>query len=769
VNRREFIKVVSVTAASLALQPATSLGDIASAQTAPYEFNPANQPNVRFPQSVLSGDPTPNSVMLWTRVQPDAPTANVAVAYQVAKTADFADILTQGTFNTGSETDYTVRIKLTDLEPGTYYYYRFIYDRTSSRVGRTKTAPALDSNTEVKFGFISCQDYTNGYYAVLGLLAQEDIDFVVHLGDYIYETTGEDFQGKTRAIQLPDGTDLGGGRKFATTLNDYRALYKTYRTDPQMQSMNEMHPLIAIWDDHEFSNDAWGANGTYSDGRNNELNEARRKAANRAWFEFMPADIPAYDDSKPFNESIKIYRNFRFGRLLELIMTDERLYRSDHLIPEGPAIAITQKPANSSLGSRYLVPKAYFDTLEAAQPPITMLGDTQKAWFKEKLKNSGAVWKVWGNEVSLIQMLLNLTQFRLPPFYLNLDQWDGYNRERRELLQFMRENSIRNVMAVTGDIHAFFAGNIYENPDDRNQPPVMVDFTCAGVASQPFFYALYNGSAAQGSAFALLEPILRYNPATDTNGVDGLLLGGNPAMRHARTLAFGYATVRLTAERAEVALKEMQAVDSPQRTLKRVYNYSVALDKAEVVPEPGTYSPATGASRWLAATGYEVTNQHGFLNFWLQNGGLRVFGSPIGPIMLEEGKAVQYFERARLEAFPGNPEPYRVQGGLLGSWAAAKVAGKRPFERVSSQSGAVYFPESGHNVRTFAAFWQQNGGLSIFGYPLCEEFDEDFDGRARRTQYFERAVLRSYPENDSANQIQPDALGVAYYRATYFV
>ncbi len=767
-KRREFIKVVSVATSGLALP---ALGHLSTADAAedPYAFDPARPAVDRFPQSLMSGDPQPGSMILWTRVQPanPQPDTSALVAYQVSATPDFKGMVAGGTFTTTAETDYTVRIKLVGLVPSTRYYYRFIYDRTVSKTGRIKSAPSLNSAAEIKFGYISCQDYTNGYYGALTALAQEDLDFVVHLGDYIYETVGADFQGQARTIALPDGANLGGGVKAAQTLADYRAIYKTYRTDPQLQAVQEAFPMIVIWDDHEFTNDAWGDHGTYFNEAKDETDVARRKAASRAWYEFMPADIGIYDDSKPYEASLSIYRSFRFGNLLELIMTDERLYRSDHLIPEGPAIPAIGKPANSELGSRYFVPKAYFDAIEAAKPPISMLGATQKEWFKDKLKNSEAKWKIWGNEVSLLRMLLDLTRFGAPAFYLNLDQWDGYNRERSELMKYMRENSIKNVMAITGDIHAFFGGKVYENYDDQTKEAVMVDFSVAGVASSPFYGAIYGGAATPGSAFAPLEPQLRYDPRTDTNGVDALLLAGNPHLKHVRSLAYGYATVAVTPTNLRVALKEVSGIDAPERAIKRVYNFLVPLDKADILPEPTSSGPGAG-DRWLADTGFEVTNAQGFLDFWRSRGGLKVFGYPISPVLNEGGRQVQYFERQRFEYFPNNPAPYKVQLGLLGRWAAQK-AGNRPVFDSVAKSGDRYYPETGQNLSPlFTAFWDANGGLSIWGFPISQEFEEANDGKTRKVQYFERAVLRSFPENSPEYRVQGDLLGTWYYRSIYF-
>ncbi len=583
-NRKDFIKVVAVATAGLAL-PAVSLAEAQAAED-DFTVNSSNSASLRFPQGILSGDPKPHSVVLWTRVEESGPSANVA--FQVSRSRSFraGSILAQGTYTTDASVDYTVRVKLTELEPGTRYYYRFIYKQTVSPVGRTLTAPELDSDEEIKFGYISCQDYTNGYYSALNAMSKEDLDFMVHLGDYIYETVGENFQGTVRTINLPNGTLLPSGGKYATTLEDYRTIYRTYRSDPQMQSLNTRFPLIAIWDDHEFSDDCWGATSTYFNESQPEFTPDRRKIANKVWYEYMPVDIPAFDPAKPYDTSLKIYRSFRFGKLLELIMTDERLYRSDHLIPEGPAIPGFKAP-NSSIGSRYFVPKAYFDFQEAVKtPPISMLGASQKQWFKDKLKQSEAAWKIWGSEVSLQRMLLDLTPYGATKFYFDLDQWDGYNRERAELMQFIKANKVKNVVGISGDIHGFFAGKVYENYDNQTVPPAMVDFTGAGVSSSYFYNAIYGGVADPSSPFHALEPLLRYNPATDTNGVDTFLLTANPHLKHVRTRAYGYSTVKITAKSLVVTFNEMAGVDSPTQPIKRKYKFAVKAGTPDILALP---------------------------------------------------------------------------------------------------------------------------------------------------------------------------------------
>ena len=307
-----------------------------------------------FPQSVASGDPRPASVVVWTRVV-DGERAgwDLDIELEVALDAAFTQRVGEPIkLQALAHYDNCVKARIVG-DPGKTYYYRFIYERDGtayvSRVGRTRTAPAEDADVPVRFAFVSCQDFVGRYYNTLLALAAEDLDFVVHLGDYVYETTGDpSFQTPDDARKVVFGDTAGaielganGDEKFyaAKSLDNYRDLYRTYRSDPALQAVHEKFPMIPTWDDHEFSNDCWGANANYLSGQVAELDVARRKAANQAWFEYQPvdyADAPdfKYDAAVDYPNDIRIYRDFTFGKHVHLVVTDLRSYRPDHLIPE---------------------------------------------------------------------------------------------------------------------------------------------------------------------------------------------------------------------------------------------------------------------------------------------------------------------------------------------------------------------------------------------------------------------------------------------------
>ncbi|RZJ11802.1 MAG: phosphodiesterase [Rubrivivax sp.] len=524
----------------------------------PLPSTPAAAGAYKFPQSVASGDPKPDGAVLWARVVPNAADdvtsvsgGSFTVRLTVSAAAGNAANLGMTTALTGSDAtadvpvyefyDHTLRHRIGGLQPATVYYYQFAAGDSRSRIGRFKTAPAADTdNASLNFGFISCQDWSVNHWAGFDALAGEDIDFVVHLGDYIYEAVGADYQagGVESAhgpLALPDGTTLPGGGKYATTLADYRYLYKRYRTDRRLQNLHERFAFVAVWDDHEFSDDSWGDRETYDNGTfnaatqvgDNTAQTGRRMAANRAWFENMPADISFTLDPGQGITGIRIYRDLKFGRLMHLVMTDERLYRADHLIPEAAPSPLTGQPIGS-IGSRYMVPQPTLAAVEAAKLAagaalpdplalVSILGGAQRQWWVQTMTVSTALWKVWGNEVSLLRMGVDGAKIPAAPaafktkFVLNADQWDGFNAERKYLMGQLLTKGVKNVVAVTGDIHAFYAGVVMADYDATTQVPAMVDLVTAGVSSNSNFSYFYR--AASDPTFAALKPLVAISEA----------------------------------------------------------------------------------------------------------------------------------------------------------------------------------------------------------------------------------------------------------------
>ncbi len=388
-NRRELLKKAGFLTTSVAMFGLAGCNS--------NDDDPVSLPflkRYRFPQGVMAADPKPDSIILWTRVvdpndddikEVPSTRANVKVMLEVSMTEAFTDALaTPVTLVAQAKYDNTMRHKLTGLNPATTYYYRFRAEAGVSRVGRFKTAPALNADVAaLNFAFMACQDWSVNHWIGLSALVTHNLDFVVHLGDYIYEAAGDSYQsekveGLHTKIIMPSNSRKPNNSEaqIAVTTEDYRYLYKKYRSDERLQALHARFALIAIWDDHEFSDDCWQNNETYTNGSVQVINglplspaqltgtdstsqTTRRRSANKAWFEFMPADIPALDETASNDfKTVKIYRDLQFGKLAHFVMTDERLYRADHIVPEAVDNPATPSVDQlGSIGSRYFVPE----------------------------------------------------------------------------------------------------------------------------------------------------------------------------------------------------------------------------------------------------------------------------------------------------------------------------------------------------------------------------------------------------------------------------
>jgi len=688
-KRRDFLRATLVTAGAV-IAPSACTEDDGGTGPAACPVEPGT---AYFPQSVASGDPRPDSVVLWTRIDDPESKGDVNIELQIALNEQFQQVvsLTPGTNRNATADaaatsslvsivaeaafDNCVKVKVAGLQPGTTYYYRFFYKSGAvcytSPTGRTRTAPAEDSEDPVRFAYVSCQDYIGRYYNTHVALAEEELDFVVFLGDYIYETTGDpSFQSDSefRKVTFTD-TDgaitLGAadGQTFyaARSINNYRELYRTYRSDAALQRVHERFPAIIIWDDHEFSNDCHGATATYLNGRENEEDVERRKAANKAWFEYMPVDYNAgddfvYDPSASYPTDLTIYRTLGFGKHLQLVLTDLRTYRSDHVIPEHafpgkiiatqedltgalgmlPAAAapyvnidvydggdyktaltaaaetIGYDPAHvagdlsvafvnqlvvriddpalppinpatpglkrgisyydmgkagfyTAIGARYLVAKDTFDIISRLQwesssgDSEVLMGEKQENWFFKAIEESTRTWKVWANEYCLVQLAIDLTQEDLPPefkrrFYLNVDAWDGFRNRRSALLQ--RLGSVDNVVAITGDIHGFYAGTPMANDDPTKK---IVEIVGSSVTSKTFKDELKSQVAE--------DPVLSELPSAAllANLIDVFLTNvntkPNPMLGYANSGDNGYCVAEVSAAELVVTMNQIPAAE----------------------------------------------------------------------------------------------------------------------------------------------------------------------------------------------------------------
>lgn len=571
------------------------------------KFSAIYSPGMGYPQSVVSGDPTDSGAILWTRVDPsiaagisgtqydpglvkwmqqpasqvnssvkDAIEAGQFVMFEVSQTEDFSNPVLTGFAPIWKDFDNIVKVDVDGfLQPRIQYYYRFITKSGYvSRTGRFKTLPAAGADTtNVKFAYVSCDDYTNGYYNALRFLANEDLDFVVHLGDYVYESVGDpNYQNP-----LPDRQiNLPSNQSKAFTIDDYRTIYRTYRSDADLQKMHENHAMIAIWDDHEFANDCYYPAIAPDDSPNSS--PSRRLTANQVWFEYMPARV-TFDANKGFEDSIQIYRNVKIGNLAELIMTDERLYRSSHPCGEG------------------LVDERYFTSGcdKMNDPMQTMLGtgvSSQKEWFLSTLKRSTAVWKIWGNEVQY-------TPLMLLGKYLNLDAWDGFAWERQSITNELKTAGIRNFLAITGDLHTFEASLIksdYQN--DADSEAVGVEFMVGSVTSsnlkemleQALIGRLSNSDPIPPSIMKkitgqLLGPFTELTESMINTVIDQLsnvVLMENPWIKLFNSSTHGYSILELTKNKATWTAYTVSTIKSKQASKSLLWQCEVPRDEAAI-------------------------------------------------------------------------------------------------------------------------------------------------------------------------------------------
>ncbi|KAF2267353.1 hypothetical protein CC78DRAFT_457557 [Lojkania enalia] len=454
---------------------------------------------LNFTHGVASGDPYPNSVILWTRVSPmlendksnvtvegNVPLYNhdtetyieaspnpVCVDYQIGIDRDFSSIVDKGTAYTTSDIDYTVKVEAKNLQPFTTYYYQFMVCNSDNKspLGRTKTSPSAEyDGSKIGLAVYSCSNYPNGYFNAYGNAARKDnIDYVVHLGDYIYESTRGTLGKDPRATNPP---------REIFTLYDYRTRIAQYRTDLDLLLSHGQYPWIPVWDDHEISNNGWRGG---SSGLNNTEDsflkfggvsvDQRKMNAVRAYFEWMPIRQVDMDDN------LRIWRSFQMGKLLDLIMLDTRNYDR----------SITTLGWNNE----YIA-----DLKDDASR--TLMGSHQENWFYNQLSKSaarGATWRLVGNQI----IFSRINNTARSSDWLNADQWDGYTANRNRTLQHLYTNSISNTIFLAGDSHANWVSDLVwldEKPYDQvtGVGSVGVEFAGTAVSSSGFGGTIANAT-----------------------------------------------------------------------------------------------------------------------------------------------------------------------------------------------------------------------------------------------------------------------------------
>jgi alkaline phosphatase D len=399
-----------------------------------------------FTLGVASGDPTDTGIVLWTRLAPDPlrgggmPPQPVEVEWRIASDDKMSRIVKSGTAVAAAEWGHSVHVDVEGLRPHAFYWYQFRAGSELSMVARTRTFPAMRTEVDrMRFGFVSCQHYEQGLYTALEHMAGEDLDFAMHLGDYIYENAG----GPNRVRQHVGGELM--------TLEDYRNRYAQYKSDPALQAVHAAFPWIVVWDDHEVDNNYAGLISEHDDPV--EEFAKRRAAGYQAYYEHMPLRRT----SIPHGALMQIYRPFSYGTLANIFMLDTRQFRTDQ--PCGDNV----KP---------ICPGVH-------DPKATLLGPTQEKWLLDGLNRSSARWNLLAQQI----MMARLDRTAGDAVQLSMDKWDGYDVERARLLKFFSEKRPSNPIVLAGDIHNNWVNDLHLDAADVQSPTVGTEFVGTSVST----------------------------------------------------------------------------------------------------------------------------------------------------------------------------------------------------------------------------------------------------------------------------------------------
>ncbi|MEU7583445.1 alkaline phosphatase D family protein [Streptomyces sp. NPDC041068] len=541
-RRRTVVKAAAATAAFAA--PLASLPAHAAERPA-------------FHHGVASGDPLPDGVLLWTRVTPTPDAVpgsgkgpDTEVRWEIAEDKGFTRVVGHGSTTARAASDHTVKADVRGLRPATTYYFRFSVEDGSadgspvhSPVGRTRTTPAHDASAHgVRFGVVSCANWESGYFsAYRHLAARTELDAVLHLGDYIYEYPTGEYPAAKYVVREHEP------KHEILTLADYRKRHGVHKTDADARAMHATHPVVAIWDDHEFADNTWsGGAGNHTPGTEGDWSR-RVAAAKQAYFEWMPV--------RPSTEGT-VYRRVRYGKLADLHLLDLRSFRSEQV---------------------------GFGSGDVDDPDRTITGRAQLDWLKSGLASSDAAWKLVGTSVMispvafgslpahLLKPLAELLGLPKEGLAINADQWDGYTDDRKELISHLRDNNIRNTVFLTGDIHMAWANDV------------------------PVKAATYPVSASAATEFVVtsvtsdnVDDMLHVAPHTLSLVAAGAIKAAN---RHVKWLdmdSHGYGVLDVTAERSQMDYYVVSDRTDPEATSSwaRSYRTLSGTQKVERVHAP---------------------------------------------------------------------------------------------------------------------------------------------------------------------------------------
>ncbi|MBF6354381.1 alkaline phosphatase D family protein [Nocardia higoensis] len=501
-----------------------------------------------FRHGVASGDPLPTGVIIWTRVtlSDDAAPGSgegepAAVYWEVADDEEFTRIVASGAVVTSADTDHTVKIDVSGLDPAHDYVYRFTAFGQHSPIGRTRTAPAADSSPErLRLGVVSCANWEAGAFGAYRRLAERgDLDAVVHLGDYLYEYAHGEYGTGLRAHDPVHEI---------VTLSDYRTRHGQYKTDPDLMALHARVPFVCTWDDHESADNSWsGGAGNHQPAVEGAWVD-RRAASARAYLEWMPVRA----DSS--GEQVKIYRRLRFGDLAELSMLDLRSYRDEEVVPGAQWRGVDD-------------------------PERTITGHAQLEWLTAGLVSAPVQWKLVGNSVMIAPLLFppldpSTTQALTSVLGIpregapaNADQWDGYTADRRRLFEAITADEVDNVIFLTGDIHSSWAADLPVTAADSNGPSAGAEFVVPSVTS------------------ASIGDLLGAPPRTAAVSVETAIAAVNPHLRYVELESHGYGVLDVTRERTQMDWFYLANVADPASPVRHGASFAVPSG-GRVEPRP---------------------------------------------------------------------------------------------------------------------------------------------------------------------------------------
>lgn len=517
-----------------------------------------------FAHGIASGDPLHDAVILWTRITPaNANGGPVKLYWEMALTSDFTDKEFGGTVTASAATNWTAKVDAAGLEAGQHYYYRFILGEDISPIGHTRTLPRgkIDS---VRFAVVSCSNWQHGYFNAYDHIArQSGLDAVIHLGDYFYEYGSQGYEG-TEMARLGH---LHEPRHEVITLDDYRIRHAQYRTDPSLQAMSARFPLIAIWDDHESSNDSWQTGAENHSPATEGPWEDRKQAAMRAYYEWMPIRDPKEGKARE-----SLFRHLDFGDLLSLVTVETRLTaRAEPLIIETYKDDI-QDEAGADKFKRDIL----------GDPSREMYGQVQEDFIVGALtssKEKGKTWRVIANQVIMGRLLtpdlapyvdetavaaiekdwpgvrdmVELSKYNFPVYP---DSWDGYPVARNRFYKRLIENDVQDIFVLTGDAHEFWMNDLTSDDGEK----VGVEVVSTAVSSETLVKYLGSGTAD----YALL------------------LTQGNDDARYYNPLHNGYTDITFGRDAADVKMIAISNTQSREYSASEVASFSVKPNKGKL-------------------------------------------------------------------------------------------------------------------------------------------------------------------------------------------